>query len=349
MKFLNIGKQILPSPSQPSSWELKITSIEDVARDIRLFRLIPTEGEELPSFVGGQFMDFMIGSSGENRSYSLVSFPQDDFLAIAIKKIEGGLGSNWFFERKVADSVMAYGPLGSFTLPPELDKDLPLVFLAGGIGITPLYSMLGQLLNLGKGPEAYFFYSAKTEKDLAFAKKLRSLADKHESLYYYPSLTQPEASWPGDRRRATVARLREMLPFALSQARYFICGPAQMNEGIWRDLQDAGVKREMISLEQFAGDNAALEAMPFRAVEITFNGRVYNYSGNQSLLSFLEQQGEAVPSSCRSGTCATCAAKLVAGEVDYGAEPMALTPEAQERGHILTCISLPRTNIRLQH
>ncbi|MCB0413116.1 MAG: hypothetical protein KDD50_02200, partial [Bdellovibrionales bacterium] len=170
--------------------ELEIVQIIDETPDIKSFRFKRIDGELFPEFKPGQFLSFQIKEDKKtSRSYSLSSIPQNKgILQVSIKKIDGGVGSSWFHGLKIGDRVKAFSPSGHFVENQESGAES--VYIAGGVGITPILSMILSNLESAVSRKMVLFYGARTESDLAFGKLLDFYASGDERFSYYPILSQ---------------------------------------------------------------------------------------------------------------------------------------------------------------
>ena len=131
--------------------DLEIVDIVEETPDVKSFKLRRLEGKVFPPFRGGQFLSFQInGDPSVARSYSLSSPQQNrEVVQVSVKRLKDGVGSNWFHQRRIGDHVKAFAPSGHFV--DENEGDQVRVFIAGGIGITPVFSMLTSHLEGARG------------------------------------------------------------------------------------------------------------------------------------------------------------------------------------------------------
>jgi predicted ferric reductase len=149
------------------------------------------------------------------------------------------------------DQAFLEGPFGhfSYTLRPQ-DKDI--VFLAGGIGITPLMSMLRHMRDTQADISVLLFWGNKTEADIIFREELEALtAGEKPRLRVVHVLNQAGADWPGEKGYLSADLLKKYIPQGLDDKTYYICGPPAMTDLALRLLRQLGVPAGKIDYEQF--------------------------------------------------------------------------------------------------
>jgi len=234
------------------------------------------------------------------------------------------------------------------------------VLIAGGIGITPLLSMLNWCVAAQPEREVWLFYGVRDGRELALKAHLESLAAAHPQFHLRRCFSQPR---PEDvagrdyeqRGRIDVERLRLQLP--LKPYRFYLCGPTPMLEALVPALEDWGVPESRIHFEAFgpasikrrhatASPSAAAPAAASDIV-VTFgrSGKQVPWSvGAGSLLELAEAHGIAIDSGCRAGGCGCCQTTIRAGEVSYRQAP----DYDPEPGTCLLCSCVPKTSVTLE-
>lgn len=325
---------------------LSVIATYDETPDIKWFKLRRESGLAFPNFKAGQFLTFQIGDDPKaQRSYSILSSAANRWtVEVGIKRLPSGKGSNWFHERKAGDRVLAMAPSGQFT-DLDLDPKVKRIYLAGGIGITPLLSMIHSNIDSGTLCPMHLIYGARTEKDLAFHVRIKELARRFPRLEYTPVISHDE-NYAGDRGFINEGYLRrkELID---ESAHFFICGPSVMSDKLVNDLLASGVDETRIHLEAFSSpiDFEKLE-IPERTAKITVNGRQLAYSGKKTLLEFLENQNVEIASACRSGVCGACKCEP-SGKVQSLAND-GLTLSERRKGMALACVSFPLEDLEIK-
>ncbi len=346
---------------------------ESEVGDILSFHLEPETPMTLPPFKPGQFLTLMFelpdqGQGGMRkviRCYSLSDRPHPDHYRITVKRVPAppgepavppGLVSNHLHEQvREGDTLMVKPPSGHFHLIEE--PALPLVLIAGGIGITPMLSILNTLLAQASGREIWLFYGVRNGREVIMHGALQEMARTHSRFHLHLCYSRPHADErAGIDYRHTghvdVALLQQVLK--LGRYQYYVCGPAAMMEAVVPGLEALGIPAGDIHYEAFgpatlsrpeqaAKPDPAEATDPWR-VSFSQSGRSAEWSGAfDSLLSLAEAEGVDVVSGCRAGSCGSCQTRIEAGEVDYNQEPDA----ELEAGHCLLCISRPKSDLTL--
>lgn len=348
---------------------------EDGARSICSFYLVPEDRQPLPAFRPGQYLTFRLdvpradGSGNEQvtRCYSLSDAPQAGHYRVSIKRVPPppgsghppGRSSNFFHDHiPVGTTLQVRAPSGHFYLEPGSS---PIVLVAGGIGITPLLSMLNWCQARQPEREVWFFYGVRNGKEAAFAAHLNAIAaakpNVHLRLCFSDPLPEDRAGRDFHHRgRVAVNLFRMELP--LKPYHYYLCGPTPMMESLVAALEDWGVPDSHIHFEAFgpasikrrmaeaaAGEGAI--AAPLNDITVTFakSGKQAQWSPQSgSLLELAEAQGIAIDSGCRAGGCGTCQTTIRSGAVAYRQSP----DYDPEPGTCLMCVCTPKTDVTLE-
>lgn len=232
--------------AMPAYRPFKIAELVDEAPDVRTFVCRPADGQPVPKFAPGQFFLFRIPSLPPEikpnfRSYSSLRAHRPDSASFGIKK--HGPFTQALFQLGVGAPVELSGPYGLFLLPRPLES--PVVFLAGGIGVTPFVCMSEHLTNIRYGKPHLLFYSNWTEEGIAYRKRLDSFAARNPNFCVVHSLTGENIppSWKGERGFLTAEMLRSHgADFAASH--FYVCGPKAFNDAMLDMLAAAGVEKE---------------------------------------------------------------------------------------------------------
>lgn len=338
--------------AEKSDWQhkeqLEILEIISETHDIKTFRLQRLGAKKIPPFKAGQFLSFQIGDDEkQTRSYSISSSNLNPYIIqVSIKKINNGKGSGWFHSKAVGEKIWVYPPTGHFT-DTNLRPEVPRYYIAGGIGITPLLSMLLSNLEHGYKMPMILFYGIRASKDLAFHQLLSYLSKRHENFRYFPVMTTNEQGWQGDVGYINEKLIREKIGTISPQSHFFICGPSAMTDKLINELSSCGFNDEQIHNEVFASPVFFdPEKIPVREANIFFNTKKYKYKGKQTILEYLESQGEVIPFACRAGVCGTCKCK-VKGKT-YVITDSGLTASDKKQGLVLTCVAFPEEDIEIQ-
>lgn len=344
--------------------------IEDAAQSICSFYLVPEDGQPLPPFLPGQYLTFRLdipmetgGAAQVVRCYSLSDAPRPDCYRVSIKRTPPPLGSHvppgrsstYFHDHVAVGSILQVrAPTGHF----HVDRsDAPIVLIGGGIGITPMLSMLNWCLTGQPGREIWLFYGVRNGREMMMKPHLLELAARHQNFHLRLCFSDP---LPEDidgeylhQGRIAVNLLRMQLPF--KPCHFYICGPTNMLESLVPALDDWGVPDEHIHFEAFGPSSIKRKQSAVTAqVQATDTEIVVTFarSGRQlpwqpeagNLLDFAESNGIVVNSGCRAGSCGSCQTAIESGEVSYRQHPD-YDPDA---GTCLLCSCTPKTDVTLE-
>jgi ferredoxin-NADP reductase len=337
---------------------------EDAAHSVCSFHLCPVDGKPLPAFLPGQFLTFVLEihdpMSGEPKSimrcYSLSDRPHADHYRISIKRIPPGatglppgLSSSHFHDHvQVGDVLRVKAPAGHFHLDPVSAH--PVVLIAGGIGITPLFSMLSATLRVHPEREVWLFFGARNGREIPMRAALEDLERAHANFHLHVCFSQPADDDRLGRDYAHAGRvdiplLRMHLGF--KPYHFYLCGPAALMESLVPGLEDWGVPAAQIHYEAFGPASVTRRAQASdtpRAVTFARSGRSIAWTGaDGSLLELAEANGIRVDSGCRAGCCGACRTEIEAGEVYYEQQP----EFEVEPGGCLMCLARPTADLVL--
>jgi len=339
---------------------------------------------EVPSALGaafnfrpGQHLPVRAGIDGaeQRRTYSICCGPGEAGLRIAIKRVAGGLFSNWANDTlKAGDTLEAMPPAGRFVLPACKEEPRHLVALATGAGITPILAMVKHAL--AREPQTSFtlVYGNRNPQTILFREELEDLKDRHLGRFtlLHTLSHNEESGAPLLEGRITADKVKALaagLFKPAETAHVFLCGPGTMIKEARKALFDVGFAREQVHHEFFApaGGRKAAAAGPSplpspqsdrplredpvsagkpegtEAIAI-LDGIRHRFTvppGAQVVDAALAA-GIRVPYSCKGGMCCTCRARLIEGEAEMTTN-YSLEPWEIERGFILTCQAVPRS------
>ena len=350
--------------------QLRVASILTETPTVKTFRLVPPSGESIMpfTFVPGQFLNvaFSIGGARMNRSYSISSSPtKQGYVELTIRREPRGAVSRHIDDLlEVGDEIEAGGPVGRFTFDgTESDS---IVFIAGGVGITPAMSVTRYLTERSWPGEIFILYACRTPADFIFQNELTALQRLHPNLHVVVTMSRAEGTnWKGPRGRLTKELVKESVPNIASR-RIHLCGPPSMMDAIKAMLTELGVPPEQVKTEAFGAVKptpapAGTTSQPTAAASgplVTFSKnnksakiRMDTKTGDspplQSVLELSEELGIGIEFSCRVGTCGVCKVKMTSGEVDMAVQD-ALDADDKTKGIILACQAKPKSAITVE-
>jgi ferredoxin-NADP reductase len=324
------------------------------------FLLEPVDKLMLSPFLPGQFVTLALAVSPDRnvvRCYSLSDQPDPERYRITVKRVPDGEASGYLHAAvQVGDILQLRAPAGPFVLDP--DQSVPAVLVAGGIGITPMMSMITWSLRHQPQRRLRLYYGVRCGADHAFRATLAELAATHPALTVTCVYSHPA---PGDvvgrdfdrSGHVDLELLRATLPHGRHQ--FYVCGPPPMMAALVPGLREWGVRQDDIKHEAFgpaslppaAGQVESQRAGAGAPLEIAFrrSGRTVLWTGQDAnLLDFAERHGIAIESGCRAGSCGSCETNLLSGSVLTQGEPaFEVAP-----GACLMCVAKPTTALQLE-
>ena len=296
------------------------------------------------SYLAGQHLTIVIDIDGrtERRCYSFSSSPAVTGLpSITVKRMPGGRVSRHLHERLHAgDTIVATEPAGAFTLQVDPAASRHFVMIAGGVGITPLVSLVETVLRREPGSRITLLCGNRDALEIIFRQRLDTLvAQFGNRLKLRHALDEVPEGWDGLRGALDGQLVQHALGSCDADA-YFVCGPEPMMQSVCSALESAGVPRQRIRTERFAYASAATTRIPERPAEITFaaSGRHIRTKPGQTILQAGLEAGLELPYSCTMGGCGACKLRRSAGTVVMS-EPNCLSDSEREAGYLLACCS----------
>ena len=357
-----------PAAAKTWSGQLRVGRIFQETPNVRTFRLMNPLGGVLPfTFLPGQFLTVTILADGKlvRRSYTIASSPtQQDYAELTVKHEEGGVVSGFFHSQvNEGDLLQCSGPTGAFVFTGRECKCILLI--AGGVGITPLMSVLRYLLDRSWSGEIFLLYTCRTPQDIIFREELEYLQRRHPKLRVVVTISRPEGiDWKGPTGRVTKELVTQSVP-DLPSRYVHICGPVPMMEATKQLLSELGVPRERIKVEAFgpaagkverttpliatppAGAARGVPAVALPTVTFSRSDKSASLPPDKVILEVAEENGVDIDYSCRVGICGVCRIKKTAGEVTMAVQD-GLQPGDREKGIILACQAKSEGNVTVE-
>jgi ferredoxin-NADP reductase/MOSC domain-containing protein YiiM len=338
------------------------------SQSITSFYLMPEDGKPLPVYMPGQFLTFRLSIPGQAkpviRTYTLSECPcHAEYYRVTIKREPHSKdsktvsGSNYFHDIvEPGTRLQVAASRGDFYLNPQ--EETPVVLLSGGVGLTPMVSMLNAIVDSGNNRRTWFIHGTRNGIHHAMCKHMRQAATNNDNIRVHIRYSQPRPEDVKGRDYDSIGHvdielLKELLPN--KDTDFYVCGPPPFMNSIMKGLWEWGVSESRIRFELF-GPAALLQEGPQarRRKKKKTTGMenykiVFSESGitakwdpeYENLLEFAEDQGVFPDFSCRSGICHTCQYELLKGKVEYAFEPL----DPPYPGHVLLCCARPISNL----
>lgn len=314
----------------------RVLSIESAARDTKTFVLRPAG--HWSGFRPGQHLSLTVEINGvrHTRTFSLSSPPawwkQEREITLTIKRFPGGLVTNWMHDHLREGDILHLGEaFGDFLLPAN---PWPLLYIAGGSGITPILSQLATLGESDYPAPVTLLYYVRTEADLVSASWLWAL----------------ESDWPRLQVKVHTTDdgellCREHLPEDLAEKECYLCGPRGLMDLAGELLEEAGVPESQMHSTFFSAPQVALESDELGGtVTFTRSGREARGDGETSLLELAEGAGLKPKHGCRMGVCHQCACTKKEGIVVSRLTGKSSLPGEET---IQLCVTVPKGPVQI--
>ncbi len=324
--------------TEPPFFEVEVSRKTAVAQDIFSFELRHPLNLPLPVFTAGSHLTVQV-PNGSRRNYSLCSDPADtSAYQIAVKRDALGSGGSTSMTDQVQQGqrLLVSTPRNHFELPPRATR---FIFIAGGIGITPILSMMRYLKGQGNT-------QSNTQGDYRF--NLIYCTRDLASTAFLPELSAPEFAdhvhFHHDHGEANLAfdfwPLLETPDNGQGGTHVFCCGPRGLMDAV-ADMSGHWPSGS-IHFESFGVDTSTFPPKTPFAVRLRQSGTLVQVSAGQSILEALRACGHRVTSSCESGTCGSCRTRLLSGEAEH--RDMVLS-DSEKTDNIMVCVSRAKSAV----
>jgi cytochrome P450/NAD(P)H-flavin reductase/ferredoxin len=280
---------------------LVVQALERAADDVLKIRLAAPDGRALPRWSAGSHIDVECGNSGISRQYSLCGNPDDlgIFEIAVLREAQSRGGSAWIHGNlRVGDRVKVRGPRNHFRLDETCRK---AIFIAGGIGVTPISAMARRAKALGI--DYVIHYCGRSRTAMALLDELAAL---------HGARLQAHVRDEGQR-----ADFAQILGTPDGDTQIYACGPARMIDALQACC--AHWPEDSLRVEHFSSTLGALDPdreQPF-TVELKDSGLTLDVPATQTLLQALRCANIDVQSDCEEGLCGSCEVRVLAGDVDH--------------------------------
>ena len=284
-----------------SAFELRITDFKSEAKDIVVLELQHPEKKPLSPFTAGSHLEVYL-QNGCIRHYSLLNCPSETYrYVIAVGLAPNGRGGSQNIHQalRIGDLLKVSPPRNNFSLVDASEY----CFIAGGIGITPILSMIRRCIAQGK--KWRLFYSVRNKQRAGFYEELQQLSESNIHFHF------------NDEHEGCQLDISKVVASLSPEEHLYCCGP----EALMQSVKDAAhhLPAQHVHFEWFsapASVPAATDSGGFR-VKLKRSGQEIPVMADQSILDALEQAGMDLPFSCRAGICRTCEVTVCSGMPDH--------------------------------
>lgn len=322
----------------------RVVEVKDETHDVKTFVLKPNA--RFGAYRPGSYVTLHLTIAGRRvqRSYSLSSPPGNDgLIAITVKRVPGGLVSNHLADVLATGDVLELSaPAGQFVLAAKAPQRL--LMISAGSGITPVMSMLRELVRSGSNTPITFLHFARTPEDVIFATELREIAEQAPNVTLVVCVETAGESWKGPRGRFSPDLLGGALP-EFRDADTYLCGPSGFMKAVVEAFATSGADLSKLRYERFSADFDA-GAFLEHAHVVKFRRSGVEALSNRPLtvLQEAESRGVHVETGCRAGTCGTCRCRKRSGVVFNVATGQESGPNEEM---IYPCVSIARGTVEV--
>jgi len=310
----------LPAP-HTGLIDARLTKIEDVARDTKLYTFQRIDGAKLPAYKPGAHIDLHL-PNGLLRQFSLVVPASDpDSYVVGVKRDVASRGGSRYIidEMRVGDQIKISAPRNNF---PLIENAEHVVLVAGGIGITPIWCMVQQLAALKRSWKLY--YSCRSRDDMAFLETLKTLEPESVHLHF-----DTEADGKFLDLAAAIAGAPE-------NTHFYCCGPNPMLKAF--EAAAASRRRSNVHVEYFTPkDDAAAAPTGGFWVELARSGEEYFIPEGKKVLEVLFDAGVDVDYSCELGICGACETRVISGIPEHHDSVLSEEEQATNEKVMICC------------
>lgn len=305
---------------------LTISNVECLTNDVRRYTLTPSDNTILPDWEPGAHIDVLFNAGGEDiiRQYSLCSLPSEKkHWQFAVRLAADGRGGSAYIHRSfiIGDTIHVTPPRNNFPLVAANQY----LFLAGGIGITPIIPMIAEANK--KGIDWQLIYCGRTLTSMPFIDELTSQYPQRVKLH--------ESSTRG------ILNLPDIIKQSGENSLLYCCGPASMIDAVndcCASWPDGRLHYERFAAREMAPADENREFI----VEFARSGISVNVPVDRTILDIAEEHGIDIESSCQEGVCGSCETRILAGIADH--RDSVLSPKERIAGQsMMICVSRCRS------
>ena len=320
------------------AYALKVAAVVQQGCDAVLVRFAPEDSHSLHfRFQPGQYLTIEAGPEDNRqwRCYSIASDPSDNEIGVLVRRVAGGLVSNWVCDQvRAGDTLRVFPPAGGFTLrhPGE-----PLLLFAGGSGIAPIVSLARQALTCG-ARRVMMFYANRNRATAMLMDEIAALQDR------FPEQLQLKFWYDEIDGLPSEADITGMA-LDMNSCDAYLCGPEPFMRLVRQSLGNAGLDPSQVFCEEFTAADAdtsgSQDAAVVSSMQVTLKGQVHQVPvrDKETLLAAMMNASLPVPHACKVGECASCMCRLESGSIERLSNSV-LDEDDEASGWLLACRSL---------
>jgi ferredoxin-NADP reductase len=308
----------------PDSIEVLVASVTHEAQGIQSWEFRRSDRCELPPFTAGTHIDLHL-ANGLVRSYSLCNSQDEQHrYVVAINRDLQSRGGSSFIHAtlKSGDRITISPPRNNFPLVEDAHH---VVFIAGGIGITPIFSMIQRLEKLGRSWELH--YSARLRQMCAFKERLEALEQQKPGRVHFNFDQEPGGK---------LTDIKAVISTVPADAHLYCCGPNPMLQAFEAAANELGRPRGQVHVEYFTAKEEAAVAGGFTVV-LARSKKSFEILPGKTILDTLIENDVDVPSSCKEGICGTCETPVLEGIPDHRDSVLSPEDQATNRTMMICC------------
>jgi len=342
----------LPQAADDGFFTVECAAVTDESADVKTFEFVMT-GEQRFAYAAGQHITVEAPATCGvlHRCYTLSSAPtRAGRIAITVKAATGGPVSTWLHREISPGARMRISaPSGAFVAPRA--EEGAYLFVAGGVGITPLLSMTRALFDVRAHADIVFVQCARSREDLLFRDELEAMAAGWPGLRVHLVVSR-DAAAPLLAGRLERDRLAQWVP-DIAEREVYCCGPDTFMTTVEHAVAGLGVAPHRYHQESFVLPEAnRFAGNPNESsggqvtVKLAASNRSMTVSSSDLLIDIAQAAGVVIPNACRAGMCGTCKTRLISGKVEM-AHNGGITDDEVTEGLVLACCARPLTDVSL--
>jgi vanillate O-demethylase ferredoxin subunit len=301
---------------------VQVHSVDEIAKQTLKYTFVPSDGRSLPAFEPGAHIDVYL-PNGMVRQYSLCGNTTDPFYTIAVKYEEGGRGGsvNLHTQVKIDDFLAISTPRNHF---PLIDSEKKVVFIAGGIGITPIFSMIQSLMMQNRNWELH--YCARSQDHAAFYDQLTQIGANKVKTYF---------------SEEPILDIVSLFDSFKDDLDIYCCGPSGLMKSVERIASN--YPQQKVYFEWFVAPTNLNSQNTAFEIQLKKSNTILLVPENKSILTVLRENSYFPISNCEQGLCGSCETALLEGEADHR-DCLLSEEEKKANKTIMICISRAKSD-----